>query len=161
MTIKDLIFRSWYYFRIGYNTYLAFPIGYVSTLVTIYYLAIRNLPELERIFPKFTIFGVAATLLGVPTSVMIGWIHLKRSQALRSEMDIAVESNPYSYKLPPGYYKEVLFPVLRELFQGTKQLLDNQGLTDQSKRKNLEDLEQKLDKLLSGGYVGHPRSKIQ
>jgi len=39
MKAKNLIFRSWYYFRTGYNTYLIIPVGYVSTLITVYYLA--------------------------------------------------------------------------------------------------------------------------
>jgi len=76
-------------------------------------------------------------------------------------MDVSMESNPYSYKLPPGYYKEVLFPLLGELLIGTKQLLDNQGLMDSSRRKSLEEIQQKLEVLLKGGYVGHPRVRLQ
>ncbi len=157
MKTQDLVFRSWYYFRTGYNTYLTFPIGYVSTLVTIYYLAIRNVSGLESIFPKFSTFGIVATIVSFPLSVAIGWGHLKRSQAWKSEIDVSTEANPYNYKLPPGYSKEVLFPLLQELLMGTTQLLDKQDLIDPSRRKHLEELQRKLDLLLHGGYVGHPR----
>lgn len=160
MKSKDLVFRSWYYFRIGYSTYLVFPIGYVSTLVTLYYLAVKNLPEVERFFPRFLTFAVIATLAAAPLSVLIGWIHLKRSQAWKSEMDISVESNPYYYKLPPGYYREVMFPVLSELLSNTTQLLDEQGLVDSSRKKRLEELQQKLEVLLQGGLVGRPRVRL-
>ena len=40
------IYRAWYYFRLGYSTYLTFILGYVSTLVTVCYLAIKNMPPL-------------------------------------------------------------------------------------------------------------------
>jgi hypothetical protein len=160
LKLENLLFRSWYYFRLGYNTYFSFPIGYVSTLVTVYYLAIRNVPGLQDLVPRFLIFCVLGTALLFPLSVAIGWIHMKRSLALRSELDIQVEANPYNYKLPPGYYKEVLFPTLQEILTGTIQLLDEKGLIDSSRKKHLGELQQKLDALLQGGYVGRPHLKM-
>jgi hypothetical protein len=160
MKIMDLVFRSWYYFRVGYATYLVFPIGYVSTLVTLYYLAVKNLPEVERFFPRFLTFAILATALALPISVLVGWTHLKRSKAWKTEMDISVESNPYYYKLPPGYYIEVMFPILKELLSNTAQLLDKQGLVDVSRKEKLEELQKKLEVLLQGGIVGRPRLKL-
>jgi len=104
------VYRAWYYFRLGYGTYLTFLLGYVSTLVTVYYLAIRNVPDLLSIFPHFAAFAVLATIIGVPLAVVIGWAHLKRSGLFTSEQDISVEANPYLYKLPPGYTKELTIP---------------------------------------------------
>jgi len=157
MRVSDLLFRSWYYFRSGYGTYLSFLVGYGSTLVTFYYLAIRNIPALGEYFSRFFTFVAVATVAIFPLSVAIGWFHVKRSPAWRSEVDIQAEANPYNYKLPPGYYKEVLFPVLRELLVGNMQVLDGERLIDPLKRKRCEELLQKLDILLRGGYVGHPR----
>ena len=96
------LFRAWYYFRLGYSTYLTFILGYASTLVTVYYLAIRNAPALLDLFPHFAEFGVLATVVGGPLAVVIGWIHLKRSGLYSSEADISVEASPYTYKLPPA-----------------------------------------------------------
>ena len=149
MRIYDLLFRSWYYFRIGYSTYLTFLLGYGSTLVTVYYLAIRNIPGLQELFPKFLGFGLAATIAAIPISVAIGWGHLKGSQVWKSELDVALEANPYSYKLPLGIPLEVLYPCYREILAGMKELLDKQGLLEPEKSKRLEELLQKFDVLLN------------
>jgi hypothetical protein len=94
--------RLWYYFRIGYSTYLTFLLGYVSTLVTVYYLAIKNIPTLLDLFPRFVPFAILATAIGVPLSVGIGSVHLKRSPAYSSEIDIGMEANPYNYSSHPA-----------------------------------------------------------
>ena len=88
----------WYYFRVGYSTYLSFLLGFATTLVTVYYLAITNIPVLEALFPHFGIFAVIALIVGVPTACIIGWFHLKGSSLWKSEIDIGVEANPYLYK---------------------------------------------------------------
>ena len=106
-----LIYRAWYYFRLGYATYLTFLLGYASTLVTVYYLAVRNMPSLLDVFPNFAPFAVLATVGGVPLAVALGWVHMKRSRLFSSEADISVEANPYIYKLPPGMSKEVSTPA--------------------------------------------------
>jgi len=154
------MFRSWYYFRLGYNTYLMFPIGYGSTLVTIYYLAIQNIPSLKDVFSKFVLFGVVATVAVVPLSVAIGWFHFKRSQAYQAEIQISYESHPYLYKLAPGTVREVDMPLHRELLLFIKDVLSKEGMLDPVRSKRFEELLQKIDSLLQGGYVGKPRVRI-
>src|SRR3990172_941166 len=99
--------RLWFYFRIGYATYLTFLLGAVNTLVVVWYLAIRDIPVVEEAFGHFAPFVVFVTVVGVPLSIAVGWIHYKRSSAYTSEVDIQVEAKPYNYKLVPG--KEVVF----------------------------------------------------
>jgi len=152
--------RMWYYFRMGYSTYLTFLLGYVSTLVTVYYLAIKNLPTLLDIFPRFVPFAVLATIIGGPLSVLIGWLHLKRSQIYSSEADVGVEANPYTYKLMPGIWTEVYTPLYLELLVLQKRLLEAQKLLKEEDKNQIEALEAKLQTLLSGGYVGVPRRRI-
>jgi len=154
------MFRSWYYFRVGYGTYITFPIGYVTTLVTIYYLAIRNVPGLLDVFSRFLVFGVVATAIGFPLSVVIGWAHMKRTEAWKSEVEVGYEAHPYNYKLPPGYNVEVTYPLFKELLTASKDILDEQGLLDDTRSRRIEELIQKLDLLLQGGYVGRPRIKL-
>ena len=154
------IFRLWFYFRTGYATYLTFLLGYVSTLVTVYYLAIKNIPDLLDIFPHFVPFAVLATVIGVPMSIAIGWVHLKRSPAWSSELDVSVEANPYNYKLPPGYYREAWTPVYLELLTQLKKIVVAQNLVDREDLARMEDLERKLKTLISGGYVGSPRRRM-
>lgn len=151
--------RIWYYFRMGYSTYLTFLLGYASTLVTVYYLAIKNLPDLLGVFPHFGPFAMLATALGVPLSVVIGWLHLKRSAAWSSEVDIGVEANPYYYKIIPGK-EEVFVPLYLELLVQMKRLAEAQGILSQEEISRIEDLERKLQILIDGGYVGSPRRKL-
>jgi hypothetical protein len=111
LNLRRLLFRSWYYFRIGYGTYLTFLLGFVSTIVTVYYLAINNIPFLKLVFPSFWIFGVCALAVGVPLAVFSGYAHFKRSRAYSSEVDIGVEANPYLFKITPGKEKEMAVPL--------------------------------------------------
>ena len=154
------ITRFWYYFRIGYATYLTFLLGYVSTLITVYYLAIKSLPYLLDIFPHFETFSLLATVIGAPASVIIGWLHLKRSQAYNAEADISVESSPYTYKLSPGVLQEAFAPLYFELLVQVRKLTEAQGLLSDTERARIEDIEKKMQTLIDGGYVGKPRRKI-
>jgi hypothetical protein len=149
--------RLWYYFRLGYSTYLTFLLGYGSTLVTVYYLAIKNLPALLNIFPHFVPFAVIATALGAPLSVAIGWAHLKRTSAFASEQDISVEASPYTYKLPSGFWREAYFPLYLELLAGMRRLVEAQGKLSVEEKSWIERLERNLKVLVNGGYVGTPR----
>ena len=110
MNPRRLLFRAWYYFRIGYGVYLTFVLGFVSTIVTVYYLAINNIPLLKIVFPSFWIFSVLAIAIGVPLAVFSGYFHFKRTRAYSSEVDIATESNPYLFKIVPGKEKEITVP---------------------------------------------------
>jgi hypothetical protein len=153
-------YRAWYYFRMGYSTYLTFLLGYVSTLITVYYLAVKNMPPLLDLFPHFAEFAIIATVVGVPLAVLIGWVHLKRSRAFSSEADIGVEANPYYYKWPPGYWMEVIGPVYLEMLAELKRLLEANKLLAADEKSRIEDLERKLKTLNEGGYVGTPRTKL-
>jgi len=154
------VFRAWYYFRLGYSTYLTFILGYVSTLVTVYYLAIRNMPALLDLFPHFAEFGILATVVGGPLAVVIGWIHLKRSGLYSSEADISVESSPYTYKLPPGYVKEAWAPLMLMQLRLLRRLSESGELLTDSEKAEADELEKKMTELLKGGYVGTPRRKL-
>jgi hypothetical protein len=91
------IFRVWYYFRLGYTTYLTFLLGFTTTLVTVYYLAITNIPALRDVIPHFLWFAITAIVVGVPIVCLLGWSHMKGSALYRSEVDISVEANPHLY----------------------------------------------------------------
>jgi len=137
-TKLGFVARLWYYFRIGYSTYLTFVLGAVNTLVVVWYLAIREVPAIESFFGHFLPFAVAVILVGVPLSVAIGWTHIKRSPAYSSEIDIGVEANPYYYKLPPGYNREVYAPLYLEMLMQLKQLLDPQRLLSDEEKSRIE-----------------------
>ena len=89
-------FRSWFYFRTGWSVYFAFIFAAINTLVVTYYLAIENIPFLGEIFPTFTHYVVTAVLVGIPTLVVVGYIHFKRSAGFKSEADVSIETNPHA-----------------------------------------------------------------
>ena len=153
-----LPFRSWYYFRTGYATYLAFALAAINMMVVVYYLAIKSVPSLETLFPNFTIWALSIITIGVPLAILLGWLHVKRSPAYRSEMDIMVEANPYYYKLPPGFWKEVFAPLYLELLRLNLKVLNKEQLTEEE-QKQIKELQEKLEVLIRGGYIGNPRTK--
>jgi len=132
------IFRVWYYFRVGYSTYLSFLLGFATTLVTVYYLAITNMPMLQAVFPHFGLFAVIALIVGVPTACLIGWFHMKGSFLWKSEVDITVEANPYLYKMYPGYWQEAFTPLYLELLKGLKKILEKEEMLSEDEGKSVK-----------------------
>jgi len=161
MQVSRFLYRMWFYFRVGYSTYLTFLLGFATTIVTVYYLAIQNIQFLLDVFPHFFPFAVLVIVVGVPLSCIIGWIHMKGSALWRSEIDINVEANPYLYKMYPGYWKEVFTPLYLELLHGMKTMLEKEKMLTKDDKERIESLEDKLRKLLEGGYVGSPRARIK
>ena len=159
MKSSNFVFRMWFYFRLGYGTYLTFLLGFATTLVTVYYLAINNSPLLQAMFPRFWIFALIALVAGVPMACILGWFHMKGSTILKSEMDINAEANPYNYKILPGYWQEAFTPLYLELLKGIKKILEKDGMLSDEERRRITELEDKLETLLKGGYVGTPKTK--
>jgi len=86
----------WYYFRIGYATYLAIPVAFAGYVSAIYFLTVINIDILSQIFPLFSIF-LGFTVFTLPIlATTLGWLHFKRSPLFKAEQMIAIESNPYS-----------------------------------------------------------------
>jgi hypothetical protein len=104
---ESILFRAWSYFRTGYATYLAFPIGFVGFISTTYYLMISNIHFFASIFPSFYTYVVVMILSIPPLGVIIGWIHMKKSLAFSAQTDVSVESNPYTYKIRRGVTSEI------------------------------------------------------
>ena len=154
MKLNRLLWRCWYYFRSGYATYIALPLGFLSIITTIYYLAIQNIPFLKDIFPHFSWFVFPAVVLGVPLSILIGWLHIRRSRALGAEIELSAEASPYNYKLPPGHLGEVLYPALYFALKAAAG-----ASLSQKEREEIQEILNKFETLFRGGYVGKPRVK--
>jgi hypothetical protein len=69
------------------------------------------MPVLKSLFSNFLVFSVLAAAVGVPLSILAGYLHFKRSRAYSSEVDISVEANPYYFKIIPGKEREINVPV--------------------------------------------------
>ena len=72
---KGLAFRAWFYFRQGWGTYFAFILAALNTMVTTYYLAIKDVPSLKVIFPSFTAYALILSIIGIPMLVIVGYVH--------------------------------------------------------------------------------------
>jgi hypothetical protein len=92
---KNIGFRGWFYFRQGWSVYFAFIFAAINTLTVTYYLAIEKMPDLQIIFPSFIQYVIIMVSIGIPSLILIGYFHYKKSSAYKSEADIHSESNPY------------------------------------------------------------------
>ena len=124
-------------------------------LTVTYFLAVENYPVLDTLFPTFLHYVFIAVVIGVPMLVLVGYIHYKRSAAFSAEADINVEAYPYFYKLPPGWNKEVVFPLYLNMINLMLKMSKNEKLTP-TETKQMSDLQKSLSTLIDGGYIGRP-----
>lgn len=150
---KKLPFRSWYYFRIGWSTYFAFIFAAINTLTVTYYLAIENIPALKDVFPSFATYAIIISVIGIPLLVLFGYVHFKKSQGFKSEVDVLVESNPYYFKLPPGWHKDVLFPLNLMLLQLILKIATNEKPSSEE-LEELKKIQNNIQKLIDGEMIG-------
>ena len=150
---KQRTFRFWFYFRQGWGIYFAFIFAAVNTMVTTYYLAIKNIPSLVDIFPSFIHYSLIIASIGIPLLILIGWVHFRKSLAFSSELDVQYASNPYIYKAMPGWQIEVIFPLYLAMSKTMIKISNGDKLTE-DEVNNLNLIQEKLEKLLKGGHVG-------
>lgn len=151
MNFERILFRSWFYLRVGYGTYIAFLIGFLSNIIIIYKLAIAN-TSLVSIFPHLTEFTAIAIVIASPISIIIGLYHMRRTAAFAADATVSMEANPYVYKIVPGKEREVTVP-LSILTARVLLKLAGDKLTPEEKQE-LEGVLAKADKLLLGQSVG-------
>lgn len=155
MNFWKLLFRSWFYFRIGYNTYLAFLIGFTSNVIVIYKLGIAENSILRTYFTSLTYFAVLALLIMVPLCISIGVYHMRRTGAFAAEASVGTESNPYMYKVIPGKEREVFLPLWIATVRSLARVLDREKTMTPEERQELEDILNKADALLKGEFIGY------
>ena len=152
-------FRAWYYFRQGWTVYFAFIMAAVNTLTVTYFLAIENYPILQDVFPSFIHYILVIGMIGVPLLIIIGYIHYHRTAAFSAEADVIAEAHPYNYKLPPnGWNQQVNYPFYLLLTKFMLKLNNNEKLTEQE-IKEIQDVQTKINILLSGNFIHDPRSR--
>jgi len=152
--IEELVFRAWSYFRTGYGTYLAFPIGFIGFVSTTYYLMINNIPFLTSVFPSFSIYIIVMLLIVPPLGVLIGWFHMKKSLAYSSQEDVSIESNPYTYKIKPGIMTEVSWPTSLLVLKMWEALLEKEGALSPEIKQEITSIREKIEKLTEGELIG-------
>lgn len=145
-----MLYRAWFYFRIGYSTYIAFFVGFASNIVVIYALAIKPNDLLSPYFGRLWVFALVALVVAVPLSVFVGLFHMKRTGAFAADASVSLEANPYIYKVLPGKEQEVILPLMIITAQGIAKVLQRQDTLTDSERKEFEDVLLKANRLLQG-----------
>jgi len=141
---QNFIFRLWYYFRNGWSTYFAFIFAAINTLTVTYFLAIDKYPTLLAIFPTFAQYVFLVSVVGIPILMLIGYVHFKRSQAFKSEADIALEVNPYHARIIVN--SELNLKINTLILNLIKKTSLSDSLSDEEK-KQIDDFNIELETL--------------
>ncbi len=149
---RRLVYRSWFYFRVGYGTYLALLVGIGGNLLLFYRLGVQYIGFLRDVFPSLTLFSIIAIIITVPVSIAAGFYHMKRTGAFAADASVSTEQNPYVYKVVPGKEQEVLYPVLALTLKGLVKVLEHEPVTEDEKRE-FEEAITKTNRLIQGQSV--------
>ena len=149
-------YRSWFYFRIGWNTYFAFVLAAINTLTITYYLAIENYPVLKDLFPTFEQYVLIVVSIGVPLLAFTGYAHYKRTKAFRAETDVWIESNPYQARLLVN--TEMILGLNQKLTEFIIKLSKDEELKD-DQLKELSDLQKKFSDHISSRTLDNKQDK--
>ena len=139
---RNLLFRSWFYFRTGWQTYFAFILAAINTLTVTYFLAIENYPSLKTVFPSFEIYILIIVSIGVPLLVLIGYVHFKRSHSFKSEADVLIESNPYQRRNTVN--SEIILRLNLQLMSTLLKVAKKEDLSEEE----IEEITQLHDEIL-------------
>ena len=139
---RNLLFRSWYYFRTGWQTYFAFILAAINTLTVTYFLAIENYPSLKTVFPSFEIYILIIVSIGVPLLVLVGFVHFKRSHSFKSEADVLIESNPYQRRNTVN--SEIILRLNLQLMSTLLKVAKKEDLSEEE----IEEMTQLHDEIL-------------
>lgn len=156
---ERLVWRSWFYFRAGYGTYIALLIGYASNLVVLFRLGVEPNSILVRFIPTLTIFTILGILVSVPAAILLGLFHMKRTGAYSADASLSVESSPYTYKLVPGKEREVFFPLMVLTAKGLAKIMREQNALSPEDKTAFDQVLAKAETLIQGDMIGHPRQK--
>ena len=158
MRIMDLALGAWYYLRIGYSTYLAIIVAFMSYITVIYKLAIEDL-ALDWIFPRFHIFIGFSLATIIPLAVLIGWLHMKKTLAYSAGIAVDVESSPYDYMIKPGTETEITWPMSTIMLQLLQKIIAKENLSSVEESEELKNIQRKNEMLRRGEVIGKPRQR--
>jgi hypothetical protein len=138
---------------------VAFPLGFASTMIVIYELALKDVPQIHDYFPHLYLFGIVAILIIAPVSIYAGLYHMKRTGAYSAEASVITESNPYVYKAIPGKEREVFLPLMVLTAKGLAKVMEQQHSITSEEQKAFQEVLEKANTLLEGASIGLPREK--
>ncbi len=161
--INQKIYRIWYYFRVGYSTYLSLPISFIGFLTIVYATIIQPLNAsgpLSYVTSNVVAFLATIAAFVTPIAVLAGYLHLKFTGAWPSELDITVEANPYNYKAIPGKERDARIPYELMTLQLLRRIAEREGIISNEELKILAGIEFKMRLLIEGKMVSTPNRKL-
>ena len=138
---RNLGFRGWFYFRMGWSTYFAFIFAAINTLTVTFYLAVEKYPELNWMFPTFLHYILIVCSIGIPILLFVGYVHYKRTAARKAEVDISYETD--AYKARTLVNTEIALTLSMKLLDIITKLSKKQELSGEDYQE-LEKLHEKL-----------------
>ena len=139
---RNLLFRSWYYFRQGWSIYFAFILAAMNTLTVTYFLAIDNYPSLKSVFPSFEQYVGIGVLIGVPLLITVGYAHYKKTEGFKSEVDVLIETNPYQRRNTVN--SEIILRLNLQLMSTLLKVAKKEDLSEEE----IEEMTQLHDEIL-------------
>jgi hypothetical protein len=109
------------------------------------------------VFPSLAWFAIIATALTIPFGVYVGYFHMKRTGAFAAEASVAIESNPYVYKVVPGKEQEVFLPLMILTARGLQKVMERENMLTSEEKEALDSVLITAEKLLAGHPVGPGR----
>lgn len=152
-------FRTLFYFRMGYTTYLVILLGAINVLTSTYFLAIEEMPLIKDIFPTFEMYALTMVLTAIPVVTIIGYIHYKRIGAYSASAAVYTQNDIFSYKFAPGFTREVFGPSYRMIIRSILKNSVSEKLTAEEINE-IDRLRERLQHLLDGGTVGSYAKRV-
>jgi hypothetical protein len=144
----EIVQRSWYFFRVGYSSYLSLAVGIVQFL----FVASLKLQQIPA-FANLHFFELAILFLvpSVLASVATGYIHTKKQ--MNTDAAIASLQNPFLYTLMPGKEARVGYPAMFLNLQVQRKLVVAFKLMTPDLEVQFDKMESLVKQLIAGGDV--------
>lgn len=146
-------FRTIYYFRMGYVTYLALLLGAVNVMTSTYFLAIDEIPFIKEIFPTFELYVITVVVVTVPAVTATGYIHFKRIGAHSAAESVVTQNYIFNYRMQPGFTIEAFGPAYKAILNAVLKRASSEKLTEEE-IKEIDEVMKNLRHLIDGGAVG-------
>lgn len=145
--------RTLFYFRTGYATYLVLLLGAINVLTSTYFLAVEQIPLIKEIFPTFESYVLTAVAVAIPAVTATGYIHFKRVGAHSAGMSVATQHHIFNYRMPPGFTIEVFGPAYKAILKAALKRTSSEKLTEEEIRE-IDEIRERLRHLIEGGAIG-------
>src|SRR3989442_15255459 len=95
---------------------------------------------LKTVFPSLIWFAIIATAVTIPFGVYVGYFHMKRTGAFAAEASVAIELNPYVYRVVTWKEQEVFLPLMILTERGMQKFVERAYLLTKEGKDAVESV---------------------